>query len=611
MRATRRGRSRVVTLMVSSALLLGGAVSAPAGSAAELCSSVPDVFPVEDLEPGMMGTAWTVVEGADPVSFDVEILGVLPDGIAPGVDFILVHTSGPVIDETGGIAFGFSGSPVYIGGDLVGSISYGFFAADQTYGGVTPAEDMVKLLGYPSGVGAFGTSAVGQPRFAPEVRVSSQLRRTAARTTGTSVESIPTVAKPLRIPLAVSGLSGRGFNRFAKTLRLGGLPFLPYRSGTVSLGALAADPIGAGDAVAGAVSAGDLTTAGVGTATAVCDDLVLAFGHPFFWDGRSGAYPMAMYGAEVLKVIPDPSNLFGAFKIADLTDLHGIIDQDRLTGIRGVEGVEPSSVPVTSIVVNPDVVAIRDGETTVFRQETAGFLWLPDIAAFHLLSNQDVVFDRIGDGTVSLRFVLEGIGPDGEPFRLVRPNMHFSEWDASWESIIELYAFLFQIQDNPFGPVAFSRVHAEATITQEHLTAEIVRVKSASSLQPAFRERSRLRVRPGDTIRLRVFLLPEGETAEEMVELLVPVPRVRYGGSLAVRGGGADSCLFCFFEEEEDGQDGGPVTFEELLRDLRRTPRNNDLVATLRVGGRGPRVTRSRTDTVILGQERIEIVVVR
>jgi hypothetical protein len=610
MGATRGGRSRVVTLLVSSALLLGSAFSAPAGSAAELCSSEPDVFPVADLEPGMMATAWTVVEGTDPVSFDVEILGVLPDGIAPGVDFILVHTSGSVIDETGGIAAGFSGSPVYIGTELVGSVSYGFFAADQTYGGVTPAEDMVRLLGYPSGIEASGTAgAAGGPRFAQEVQVSSQLRRTAARAVGTSVEAIPTVAEPLRIPVTVSGLNTRGFRRFAKTLRLGGLPFIPYRSGAASLGELAADPIGAGDAVAGAVSVGDLTVAGVGTATAVCDDLVLAFGHPFFWDGRAGAFPMAMYGADVLQVIPDPSNLYGAFKIANLTDLHGIIDQDRLTGIRGVEGVEPASVPVTSVVVNPDVVSIREGETTVFRQETDSFLWLPDIAAFHLLGNQDVVFDRLGGGTVSLRFVLEGTGPDGEAFRIARPNMHFSEFDVSFESIFELYSFIARIQDNPFGSVAFSRVHAEATITQDHLTAEIVRVLSASSLQPGFRERARLRVRPGDTISLRVFLLPEGGTEEEMVELLVPVPRSRFGGSLAVRGGGADSCLFCFFDEE-DGEDEEPATFEELLRDLRRTGRNNDLVASLRVGAGRERVTSSRTDTVILGEERIDIVVV-
>jgi hypothetical protein len=271
--------------------------------------------------------------------------------------------------------------------------------------------------------------------------------------------------------------------------------------------------------------------------------------------------------------------------------------------------VEPDSVPVTSVVVNPDVVSIREGETTVFRQATDTFLWLPDIAAFHLLGNQDAVFDRLGDGTVSMRFVLEGIGPDGESFRVVRPNMHFSEFDVSFESIVELFAFLFQIQDNPFGPVAFSSVHAESTITQEHLTAEIVRVESASSVQPGFRERARLRVRAGGTISLRVFLLPEGATDEEMVELLVPVPRGRFGGSLTVSGGGADSCLFCFIEGE-DG-DEGPATFHELLRNLRRTHRNNDLVASLRVGGGRERESSSRTGTVILGEEQIEIIFVR
>jgi hypothetical protein len=342
----------------------------------------------------------------------------------------------------------------------------------------------------------------------------------------------------------------------------------------------------------------------------VCDDLLLAFGHPFFWDGRAGAYPMAMYGADVLKVIPDPSSLFGGFKIANLTDLHGIIDQDRLAGIRGIEGVEPASVPVTSVVVNPDVVSIREGETTVFRQATDTFLWLPDIAAFHLLGNQDAVFDRLGDGTVSLRFVLEGIGPDGESFRLVRPNMHFSEFDVSFESIVELFAFLFQIQDNSFGPVAFSNIHAESTITQEHLTAEIVRVESASSVQPGFQERARLRVRRGETVSLRVFLLPEGATHEEMIELQVLVPRGRFGGSLNVSGGGADSCLFCLIEGE-GGDEEEPATFEELLQNLRHTHRNNDLVASLRVGGGSERESSSRTDSVILGEEQIEIVFVR
>ena len=143
-------RHRALPMVVSLAFvasLIGW--SAPATSAATLCATPPPVVDVSSLTPGTTGTAWTVVEGTTPVSFDVEVLGVLPDGIAPGIDFILIQVSGPVIDETGGIAAGMSGSPVYVGGDLAGAISYGFFGADPTIGGMTPAASMVHILDFP------------------------------------------------------------------------------------------------------------------------------------------------------------------------------------------------------------------------------------------------------------------------------------------------------------------------------------------------------------------------------------------------------------------------------------------------------------------------------
>lgn len=606
MGAFRSGRSRLVTGVVT-VLLLGSAFTAPASTAAPLCSDVPDVFPVADLEAGMTATAWTVVQGTDPVSFDVEILGVIPDGIAAGVDFILVHTSGPVIDQTGGIAFGFSGSPVFIGDQLVGSVSYGFGFADQAYGGVTPAEDMLRLLSYPSGTPSFTTAGgTRAPSFSRQVRLPSSLRVKAADTLGTAVASVPTVAEPLKIPLGVSGLNARGMRTFRRMLRRGGMPVVAYRAGAASVTPLAVDPLAPGDAVGAALSVGDVTASGVGTVTAVCDDLVLAFGHPFNFDGAPGEHPMAMYGADVLTVVPDPSNIAGPFKIANITDLHGIIDQDRLLGIRGVEGVEPAGVPVTSVASNPDLALIRNGETTIFRQELGGFPVLPNLAASHLLANLDAVFDRIGDGTVTLRFVVEGVGPDGEPFRLVRPNMWFSDFDASFESIFELNSFLTRLQDNAFGPVVFTSVAMEASITQSELTSEIVMVRSASSLQPVLRDRDVLRVRRGDTVRLEVTLLDEGAIEPEVVELFVPVPRSGFSGSLVVQGGASDACLFC---DPEDGDGTEPATFAALLRELRRTARNNDVVATVQLDTGATRTVTFRGDGVVLGQDQIELVV--
>ena len=64
-------------------------------------------------------------------------------------------------------------------------------------------------------------------------------------------------------------------------------------------------------------------------------------------------------------------------------------------------------------------------------------------------------------------------------------------------------------------------------------------------------------------------------------------------------------------QQNANGGEKAPATFEDLLRDLRRTHRNNDLVASLRVDGGREREAISRTDTVIVGEEHVEIIVVR
>ncbi len=601
---------RLLGAILSGAVLAAALVAVPAASAVPpRCVDRPDVFPVADLRPGMKGTGWTVVEGRDPVSFTVEILGVLPDGIAPGIDFVLVQVSGRVIRQTGGIAFGFSGSPVYIRDRLVGSISYGFFAADQTVGGLTPAEAMLGLFDDPSsggGTPATATAATPAVRPAPTVPLTRELRARAARAAGVPVGDFPSEAEQLRIPLAVSGLNGRAMDALRTVLDRSGLPFVPYRAGALRGTAPAGEPLGAGDAVGATVSAGDLTFAGVGTVTAVCGDLVVAFGHPFFWDGST---VMGMNAADVVTVVRDPSNLFGPFKVANLAEFHGTIDQDRLTGIRGVEGTLPAMVPVSSGVTNPDLGRFRAGQTQVIKTRSSFFPLLPFLAAFHLLLNQDVVFDRIGDGTVTLTFTIDGIGPSGEPFRLVRDNMHFSPFDASFESIFELFSYLERIQENPFGEVRFTGVSADSVITQRHLTARIRRVLSASSLRPELRERKRLPVLPGERIKLRVFLLPEGSTTEVPVDLRLRVPRdAAFGGSLVVRGGGLGACFFCVFDDGEEGQE--PATFEDLLQELRTAEQNNHLVAELVVEPNLQVARRILQDRVILGQRSIEITVV-
>jgi hypothetical protein len=165
----KKPRSRLVLLVLSvTVALLAQPTSAPAVGT---CTTPPTTVPVASLTPGTMAVGWTAVSGQTPVSFDVEILGVLPDGIAPGLDFVLIQVSGANVDPFGGIADGMSGSPVYIGSDLVGAVSYGFTGGDHSIGGLTPADDMVALLNYPD---------ASVPTFAPVVSVPEGLRAAAA-----------------------------------------------------------------------------------------------------------------------------------------------------------------------------------------------------------------------------------------------------------------------------------------------------------------------------------------------------------------------------------------------------------------------------------------------
>jgi hypothetical protein len=98
----------------------------------------PKILPVDQIQPGMKGVAYTVFEGTKPEAMDLEVLGVLKNANGPKSDLILVRLQGKKPEYTGVVA-GMSGSPVYIDGKLVGALSYriGQFSKEPI-AGVTP-----------------------------------------------------------------------------------------------------------------------------------------------------------------------------------------------------------------------------------------------------------------------------------------------------------------------------------------------------------------------------------------------------------------------------------------------------------------------------------------
>src|SRR5689334_22460366 len=86
--------------------------AAAAAPAATGCAHPPAVYPEAAIKAGLVGTGKTVLHGTTPTAFGVKVVGVLTDGIAPGLDMIIVKLSGPVVTQAGGAFEGISGSPV-------------------------------------------------------------------------------------------------------------------------------------------------------------------------------------------------------------------------------------------------------------------------------------------------------------------------------------------------------------------------------------------------------------------------------------------------------------------------------------------------------------------
>ena len=126
------------------------------------CASGQDgvkFFPLDQVRAGLKGVGRTVFEGDRIDEFQVEILGVLKNAVAPKQDLILARLSGGPLEKTGVIA-GMSGSPVYIEGKLVGAVARAFPFAKEAIAGITPIEQMVQVV--PEAVRASAPTA-GRP----------------------------------------------------------------------------------------------------------------------------------------------------------------------------------------------------------------------------------------------------------------------------------------------------------------------------------------------------------------------------------------------------------------------------------------------------------------
>jgi hypothetical protein len=281
---------------------------------------------------GLMATAWTVFEGTRPEPMQVEILGILRGARGPGQDLILARLHGAKPEYTG-VVEGMSGSPVYVGDKLLGSLSYriGQFSKEPI-AGITPIEQMLEVKGLPE------QGSEDRVQGNEGTREQKDGDQAALAESGMQMQ-------PMETPLVMSGFSPAAIEFWRSHVQLPGLE-------TVAAGGMGESQTGdapdtnaektlePGSAISALLVRGDLEISATCTVTYIDPKQLLACGHPVL---QSGPVSLPMTTAEVVTTLASPLN---AFKIINTGAVVGAFTEDRESAIGGVIGEKARMIPM-------------------------------------------------------------------------------------------------------------------------------------------------------------------------------------------------------------------------------------------------------------------------
>ena len=327
----------VFAAALASALLSAQSVPAPSSPPA----SGGGFFPLAEVRAGMKATAWTVFTGNKPEPMEVEILGILRGARGPGHDMILVQLHGAKPEYTGVVA-GMSGSPVYIGDRLLGSLSYriGQFSKDPI-AGITPIEQMLEVRDLPIEATREPDGGRSLALYAKPPAVNSAGEVENPSVNGMNFQAMET-------PLMMSGFNPEAVRLWQKQMAGTGLEVVTAGgSGGSSSSVAGTEPSTAapstlmpGSAVSAQLVRGDMEIAATCTVTYIDPKQLLACGHPIL---QAGPISLPMTATDVVATLASPLN---AFKIVNTGATIGAFTEDRDSAIRGVFGARAKMIPV-------------------------------------------------------------------------------------------------------------------------------------------------------------------------------------------------------------------------------------------------------------------------
>ncbi|WP_341927992.1 SpoIVB peptidase S55 domain-containing protein [Nocardioides psychrotolerans] len=572
----RPGRHRALSLAAlatTTGMLVGVTATGPATSA-EPAGDCTAVFPVAEVAAGQLVEGLTVDSGVTPEPFTGEVLGVLEGGIAPGLDMIIMDLDSPAIQAAGGIWQGMSGSPVYADdGRLIGAVAYGLAFGSSPVAGITPFEDMDDYL-----------DATARPG---RITIDKAMAQRIARESDASAAEASHGFRQLPMPLGVSGVNASRLDSST------GRPYLTSNTYAVGKATGAAAPtaadIVAGGNIASSLAYGDITAAGVGTATSVCDGRVVGFGHPMQF---SGPATMSMHPADAIYVQEEP--LGAPFKVANIAAPVGTITDDRLTGITGTYGPLPDAMTVTSTLTKGDTS--RTGVTDITVP-----LANAELTFYQLVANHDRVIDGITGGTESQTWTITGTDADGTPFTLEHADRFTSIRDITYESSFDLPDVLFGLSQLDGVTVTSATAEGDVTDGKATYTLGAVQQYRQGAWVTLSRKEPALAVAGKKLLLRQVLNGPSGQRTVP-VSFTVPARAAGQRGSISMTGGN-------FIYSEAAYQS----SLAKILKAVREQVRNDEVQADLSIFGRKLQIQKSQVlgpvDMVVNGNRRVRVVV--
>jgi len=474
-----------LVLLISLQLLFSSGVA--------LASTGDNFLGLEAIEKGMEGTGKTVVKGTEISTFSVKVVDVMNE---PGKlqDFIVIRASGKPIEESGGVAQGMSGSPVYIDGKLIGALSRSALwskDASNPIGLVTPIETMLDLFNNQGAAGARIRSEDTKSSVedsledvfpGKDVKISDSTPNNGPAENGKNDEL---VFRKSVTPVMLSGFSQASINALKEGIEsddpgrvydplatIGGSSIQNLKGGLSQYDLAFHNLQGsgnnsgetmklqAGGPMGVSLARGDLSIGALGTVTYREEDKVLGLGHRFILNGSSDFLLTEASVLDTVKSYKSP------FKLGDVSETVGTVTQDRTQGVMGKVGEEPELFST-----NLKISKMGSNSSASFNTELVKTNSLIGTLSYSTIREAiDRTLNRTGPGTVKVNYKVTG---DNMPEPLERTDVFFSYNQASDLPSLQVALFIDALAHNPFKNPELNNLEAEINFERNIRSGQI------------------------------------------------------------------------------------------------------------------------------------------